>query len=189
VAILFSSKEVACGKGILKVMEQVILVNERDEITGIEEKIKAHFLGVLHRAFSIFIFNTDGQLLLQKRASTKYHSRGLWSNTCCGHPRLGESIINASRRRLWEEMGFDCEVNESFEFIYQTELDNDLIEHEYDHVLIGKFDGSPNPSRDEVDDWKWIDMETLKLDMRENPETYTYWFRISLDLLCARLSR
>lgn len=164
--------------------EQVILVNERDETTGVEEKIKAHLLGALHRAFSIFVFNADGLLLLQKRASTKYHSKGLWSNTCCGHPRPGESIEQASRRRLWEEMGFRCEIKESFAFIYRAEVDNDLIEHEYDHVLVGNFDGNPDPNGDEVDDWKWVDLMTLKLDMRESPENYTYWFRISLDALC-----
>lgn len=167
--------------------EQIILVNERDEIIGIEEKIKAHLVGALHRAFSIFVFNTTGQLLLQKRSSTKYHSKGLWSNTCCGHPRFGESIEAASRRRLWEEMGFDCKLTEVFKFIYQTRLDNNLMEHEYDHVLVGKFDGNPTPSRNEVDDWKWVDLSTLKLDIQENPENYTYWFRIALDILLHRI--
>jgi isopentenyl-diphosphate delta-isomerase len=177
-------RHVSEGKGVLEVTEQVILVNERDEITGVEEKIKAHLLGALHRAFSLFVFNADGLLLLQKRASTKYHSKGLWSNTCCGHPRPGESIEQASRRRLWEEMGFRCEIKESFTFIYRAKVDNDLIEHEYDHVMVGNFDGNPNPNGDEVDDWKWVDLMTLKLDMRESPENYTYWFRISLDTLC-----
>jgi isopentenyl-diphosphate delta-isomerase len=166
------------------VTEQVILVNERDELIGVEEKIKAHWLGALHRAFSIFVFNADGLLLLQKRASTKYHSKGLWSNTCCGHPRPGESIEEASHRRLWEEMGFRCETKESFTFIYRAKVDNELIEHEYDHVLVGNFHGNPNPSRDEVDAWKWIDLTTLKVDVQQNPENYTHWFRISLDLLC-----
>jgi isopentenyl-diphosphate delta-isomerase len=167
--------------------EQVILVNERDEIIGVEEKIKAHLVGALHRAFSIFVFNSADQLLLQKRSCTKYHSKGLWSNTCCGHPRPGESIEEASHRRLWEEMGFDCEVREIFKFTYRAHLDNDLVEHEYDHVLVGEFDGEPNPSRDEVDDWKWMDLTTLKHDMQENSENYTYWFRISLDVLVAQL--
>ncbi len=164
--------------------EQVILVNKRDEIIGVEEKIKAHLLGALHRAFSIFVFNADSFLLLQKRATTKYHSKGLWSNTCCGHPRPGESIEEAARRRLWEEMGFRCETKESFTFIYRAKVDNDLVEHEYDHVLVGNFEGNPNPSRDEVDDWKWVDLATLKIDMQQNPESFTYWFRISLDVLC-----
>lgn len=164
--------------------EEVILVNENDEAIGVEEKLRTHMLGSLHRAFSIFVFNSDGQLLLQKRASTKYHSKGLWSNTCCGHPRPGESTGEASRRRLREEMGFNCEVREAFGFIYHAELDNGLFEHEYDHVLVGRFDGKPNPSRAEVDDWKWVDMATLKLDMRRNPNHFTYWFKVSLDPLC-----
>jgi isopentenyl-diphosphate delta-isomerase len=166
------------------VREEVILVNENDEAIGVEEKLQTHLLGSLHRAFSIFIFNSAGQLRLQKRASTKYHSKGLWSNTCCGHPRPGESTGEASRRRLHEEMGFDCEVREVFEFIYHAELDNGLVEHEYDHVLVGRFDGKPNPSLDEVDDWKWVGLATLKLDMRQNPGDFTYWFKVSLDPLC-----
>lgn len=168
--------------------EQVILVNDTDEIIGVEEKIKAHLTGALHRAFSIFVFNSTGQLLLQKRTSTKYHSKGLWSNTCCGHPRPSESIEDASRRRLLEEMGFDCELSQRFNFIYRADLDNDLVEHEYDHVLVGNFDGTPLPSREEVDDWRWVDITPLKQDMKENPENYTYWFRISLDVLMAQLN-
>lgn len=163
--------------------EEVILVNESDEAIGVEEKLRAHLLGSLHRAFSIFIFNSAGHLLLQKRASTKYHSQGLWSNTCCGHPRPGESTVRASRRRLREEMGFDCEVREAFEFIYHAELDNGLFEHEYDHVLVGRFNSEPDPSRDEVDDWKWVELTTLKLDMRRNPNEFTYWFKVFLDPL------
>jgi isopentenyl-diphosphate Delta-isomerase len=171
------------------VTEQIILVNERDEAIGAEEKISAHLTGALHRAFSIFIFNTSGQLLLQKRSVAKYHSKGLWSNTCCGHPRPGESVEEAAGRRLWEEMGFECELRESFKFIYHTQLDEDFIEHECDHVLFGIFDSNPNPCRDEVDDWKWVDLSPLKQDMRESPEKYTYWFRISLDALLAHLNQ
>lgn len=167
--------------------EEVILVNERDEAIGAEEKLKAHALGVLHRAFSIFIFNSSGQLLLQKRTGTKYHSKGLWSNTCCGHPRPGESIADASRRRLYEEMGFDCEVRGVFEFIYHVKLDDSLFEHEYDHVLIGGFDGDPNPNREEVDDWKWVELAALKRDMQQKPDDFTYWFRLSLEPLCRRI--
>ena len=167
--------------------EEVILVNENDEVIGVEEKLKTHLLGALHRAFSIFIFNSSGQLLLQKRAGAKYHSKGLWSNTCCGHPRLGESTKEASRRRLYEEMGFNCEMKEIFEFIYQAKLDGGLFEHEYDHVLVGKFDGNPNPSRDEVEDWKWMDLTTLNLEMQKNPDDFTYWFRVSLEPLCRHI--
>jgi isopentenyl-diphosphate delta-isomerase len=166
------------------VTEHVIIVNVRDEIIGVEEKIKAHSDGVLHRAFSIFIFNAAGQLLLQQRAHNKYHSKGLWSNTCCGHPRPGESIVDASLRRLSEEMGFVCEVRESFKFIYRAEVGDGLVEHEYDHVLVGRFDGDPAPNSDEVDDWKWVDLTTLQLNMREDPDIFTYWFRLSLGALC-----
>ena len=161
--------------------EKVILVNENDEVIGVEEKIRAHLAGTLHRAFSIFIFNSQDELLLQKRTSTKYHSQGLWSNTCCGHPRLGESIEEASRRRLREEMGFDCEVREIFKFIYRAKLDNDLFEHEYDHVLVGRFDGEPVPDRAEADDWKWVGLEELGADVLENPAQYTYWLKACLD--------
>jgi isopentenyl-diphosphate Delta-isomerase len=166
------------------VQEQLILVDERDEAVGVEEKITAHLNGALHRAFSIFIFNSVGQLLLQKRAGTKYHSKGLWSNTCCGHPRPGESIEEASRRRLKEEMGFDCEVQKVFEFIYQASLEDGLKEYEYDHVFVGRFDGSPTPNSDEVADWKWVNLTTLRLDMKARPDKYTYWFMLSIDELC-----
>lgn len=168
--------------------ERVILVNEIDEAVGVEEKIRAHLTGALHRAFSIFVFNSNGQLLLQKRAASKYHSKGLWSNTCCGHPRPGESLEEASRRRLSEEMGFYCALSECLNFIYRVKLDNDLIEHEYDHVMVGRFDGDPEPSTDEVDNWKWVDVTTLKMEMRESPEKYTYWFLISFDEVLAHLN-
>lgn len=164
--------------------EEVILVNDNDEVIGVGEKIETHLTGALHRAFSVFIFNSAGQLLLQKRAGSKYHSKGLWSNTCCGHPRPGESTEKASRRRLGEEMGFDCNVREVFEFLYHTELDGGLSEHEYDHVLVGRFDGSPKPNSDEVDDWKWVDLTSLESDVKENPNNYTYWFKVSLGELC-----
>ena len=164
--------------------EELILVNENDEPIGVEEKITAHLQGVLHRAFSLFIFNSSGQLLLQKRTSTKYHSQGLWSNTCCGHPRPGESIEQASRRRLREEMGFDCAVQKIFEFVYRVQLDDGFYEHEYDHVLVGRFEGNPTPNRDEVDDWRWVDLPTIRLDMQLHRDNYTYWFRLSLDKLC-----
>lgn len=167
--------------------EEVILVNEHDEIIGVEEKIKTHLLGALHRAFSIFIFNSRGQLLLQKRTNTKYHSKGLWSNTCCGHPRPGETIEQASSRRLNEEMGISSRLTKLFDFVYRAELEDGLIEHEYDHVLIGEFSGTPNPSKEEVEDWKWLDLTTLRRDVQENPGKHTYWFRIALDMLVPSL--
>jgi farnesyl-diphosphate farnesyltransferase len=161
--------------------EQVVLVNERDQTIGFEEKIAAHLSGALHRAFSVFIFNASGQLLLQRRTSTKYHSKGLWSNTCCGHPRPGETIEQASRRRLTEEMGFNATLIPLFGFVYRCELEDGLIEHEYDHVLVGYFDGAPNPNCTEVVECKSIDLSILKMDIEEHPDRYTYWFRISLD--------
>jgi farnesyl-diphosphate farnesyltransferase len=161
--------------------ERVVLVNKRDEAIGVEEKIKAHLDGALHRAFSVFVFNSAGDLLLQRRTTTKYHSRGLWSNTCCGHPRPGETIEQASRRRLSEEMGFDSKLRRLFDFVYRAQLEDDLIEHEFDHVLVGSFDGIPNPNSDEVAEWKWMNLAALKIDLRKHPEHYTFWFRVSLD--------
>lgn len=167
--------------------EEVVLVNGDDEVVGVAEKLAAHLSGDLHRAFSIFVFNSAGRLLLQKRAAGKYHSPGLWSNTCCGHPRLGESAEEGARRRLHEEMGFECEVRKVFAFTYYAELDGGLIEHEYDHVFLGHFDGSPDPDPDEAGDWKWADLSALRANIRQNPEQFTYWFKVSLDQLCAHI--
>ena len=161
--------------------EHVILVDRMDREIGTEEKLKAHREGSLHRAFSIFIFNTVGELLLQKRADTKYHSAGLWTNTCCSHPRPGESHYDAARRRLNEEMGFDCELTEFFSFIYHTKLENNLFEHELDHVFIGHYDGQPAPNPDEVDDWQWMNIDKLKQAVGANPDHYTHWFKLILD--------
>ena len=162
-------------------MEKVILVDKNDNEIGVEEKIKAHQQGKLHRCFSIAVFNSDNEILLQKRAQNKYHSPGLWTNTCCGHPRPGEDTENAAHRRLKEEMGFDCPLKEAFTFIYRHKFDNGLIEHEYDHVFIGEFDGNPNPNLEEVCDWKRVDKKGLKKDIQKSPEKYTYWFKISID--------
>ncbi len=161
-------------------MDKIILVNENDEEIGIEEKLKVHKEGILHRAFSIFIFNDKQQLLIQKRAKTKYHSSGLWSNTCCSHPRANEILINAARRRLVEEMGFDCELKEIYKFIYKTNIDQ-LIEYEYDHILIGNYNFSPMINNKEVEDWKWINVRSLKRDIKNCPDKYTYWFKVLLN--------
>jgi isopentenyl-diphosphate delta-isomerase len=161
--------------------EQLILVDENDFELGTEEKLKTHLEGKLHRAFSIFVFDDCGRLLLQKRARTKYHSGGLWSNTCCGHPRPGEPTLDAAHRRLGEEMNFKCELRRFFTFQYHAELENDLVENEYDHVFIGKFNGAPLPEKDEVEDWQWIDLNDLKDNLRGRPAEYSYWLRVALE--------
>ena len=161
--------------------EKVILVDENDNEIGTEEKLKAHKgKGKLHRSFSILIFNGEGEVLIQRRAENKYHSAGLWSNTCCSHPRPGEDLMEAAHRRLKEEMGLDCELKELFNFVYKIEFDNGLSEWELDHFLIGDFYGEADPNPEEVGEWKWIDMDELRKDIEENPHHYTYWFKAIL---------
>ena len=162
-------------------MENVILVDEKDNQVGLMPKLEAHQKGLLHRAFSVFIFNSDYKLLLQKRASSKYHSGGLWTNTCCSHPRDGEDIIDAANRRLNEEMGIKTSLRKVFDFIYTAKLDNNLIENEFDHVFYGVYDIDPIINKDEAEDFKWVDMETLKNDIENNKDQYTVWFKISFD--------
>ena len=161
--------------------EKVILVDKFDNQVGLMPKMEAHLKGLLHRAFSVIIFDSTGRILLQKRASTKYHTPNLWSNTCCSHQREGEDNISAGKRRLKEEMGFITDLYNFDSFIYRVEFSNGLIEHENDHILLGVFDGSPNPNQDEVGEWRWIDIDELVIDMRKNPESYTAWFKIILD--------
>lgn len=158
----------------------VILVNEQDQEIGTMPKLEAHQKGLLHRAFSVFIFNTQGELLLQQRAFDKYHSAGLWSNTCCSHPYIDENILTAANRRLHEEMGIATDLQEIHSFIYHEALDNDLIEHEFDHVLIGMTDDMPKINTNEVADFQYISLENLQIDMELNPEKYTVWFKICL---------
>jgi len=161
--------------------ENIVLVDEHDNAIGTIEKMQAHQHGLLHRAFSVFIFNASNQLLLQKRNSEKYHSGGLWTNTCCGHPRPDEMVGNAAIRRLYEEMGFNCNIEKNFDFIYNTSFANGLIEHEFDHVYSGYFDGCPLPNPDEVEDWKYVDWPWLINDVTLFPERYTVWFKICLN--------
>lgn len=168
-------------KAIDRQEEKVILVNEKDRAIGVAEKIKAHREGRLHRAFSIFIFNAEGKLLIQRRTTTKYHSGNLWTNTCCGHPRPGEPLLKAAHRRLKEEMGFTCELKEVFSFIYEATLDNHLYEKEFDHVMIGRFDGDPGPDPAEASDWQWIDLKRLRKKIQKNPDDYTPWLKIAID--------
>jgi isopentenyl-diphosphate Delta-isomerase len=162
-------------------MEKVILVDKKDNPLGEMEKMEAHEKAVLHRAFSIFIFNDDNQLMLQQRALSKYHSPGLWTNTCCSHPRPGEEVGNAAQRRLVEEMGFGCEVKKIFDFIYKAKLDKGLTEHEFDHVFFGRYNESPKINPAEVKSWKWMSMEAIALDMKGSPDKYTIWFQIAFD--------
>ncbi len=161
--------------------EHVILVDRSGCEIGTEEKIKAHRHGKLHRAFSIFIFNSLDEILLQKRVQTKYHSGGLWTNACCSHPRPGETHYHAAKRRLVEEMGFDCELRTLFSFIYHAQLSDDLYEHELDQVFVGRYNGQPIPNPNEVDDWKWMNISSLKQDVQERPQNYTYWFKLILN--------
>jgi isopentenyl-diphosphate Delta-isomerase len=161
-------------------MENVVLVDEHDSEVGIEEKLQAHLSGKLHRAISVFLFNAKKELLIQQRSYSKYHSGGLWSNSCCSHPRPGETPLEASKRRLWEEMGIRCELEKRFDFVYKVSLDNQITEHEFDHVFIGRFDGEVNPDPKEVCDWKWIALSKLEKEISLFPERYTFWFKLVL---------
>jgi isopentenyl-diphosphate delta-isomerase len=162
-------------------MEHIILVDERDEAIGTMEKMEAHRKGILHRAFSILLFNSKGEVLLQKRAKEKYHSGGLWTNTCCSHPHPDETMQQATRRKLRQEMGIDLQPEFAYKFIYKAFLDHDLIEYEYDHVFIGQFEGEPAINKDEVEDWKFVDLQELREDAKRNPERYTHWFKLILN--------
>jgi isopentenyl-diphosphate delta-isomerase len=160
-------------------MEQMlILVDENDKQVGKLEKMEVHQLGLLHRAFSVFLFNTKGELLLQQRAECKYHSPSLWTNTCCSHPLDGEEMTNAIERRLNEEMGMKCAVEFAFSFKYKAEFDNGLIENEYDHVYFGVSDVLPVSNNSEVKDWKYVHLSELEKDIVLNPERYTEWLKI-----------
>lgn len=161
--------------------DQVILVNEKDEQIGLMEKIEAHEKALLHRAFSVFVFNKKGELMLQQRALTKYHTPGQWTNTCCSHQREGESNIEAGKRRLMEEMGFTTDLKDTISFIYKAPFENGLTEHEYDHILVGQYDEDPDPNPEEVNAWKWVSLDAVKEDMKVNPGVYTEWFKIIFD--------
>ncbi len=161
--------------------EQVILVDTNDTPIGMMEKMEAHQKALLHRAFSVFVFNDRNELLLQQRAADKYHSPLLWANTCCSHQREGESNIAAGRRRLQEEMGFTCTLHEKFSFIYKAPFDNGLTEHELDHVLIGTYNENPKINPQEVAAYKWMSIAAVKKDITLHPEIYTAWFKIIFD--------
>ncbi len=162
-------------------IEEVILVDKNDNALGFMEKMEAHEKGILHRAFSVFILNDKSELLIQRRAKSKYHSAGLWTNSCCSHQRKDESSIQAGQRRLFEEMGINASLQKLFSFIYKTSFDNGLIEHELDHVLIGFSNEKPKINNQEVDDYKWVSLELLNEDLALTPEKYTAWFLIIFD--------
>ena len=161
-------------------MDEVILVNEKDEETGTMEKLEAHLQGKLHRAFSIFLINNKGEWLLQKRANSKYHSAGLWTNACCSHPLPGEDIYPAALRRLNEEMVITCHFKHAFSFIYKTRFDNDLTEHEYDHVFTGVFEGDPVINKDEVSAWRYLSVKKIQYELVADTASFSYWFQIAL---------
>ena len=158
--------------------ENVVLVDRNDNPIGLMPKLEAHEKGVLHRAFSVFILNQKGQLMLQRRALDKYHSPGLWTNTCCSHPRESEGNIEAGVRRLKEEMGFTTPLKPMFSFIYKSKFDNGLTEHEFDHVLLGYYDKQPLINTIEVSEWKWMSLDKIILEIKNKPEDFTVWFKI-----------
>ena len=162
-------------------MEQVILVDEQDNEIGAMEKMEAHQKGLLHRAFSIVIFNSKGEMLLQQRAAEKYHSAGLWTNACCSHPRPGETIEAAGKRKLLQEMGFVCDLNYSHKFLYKVELENQLTEFEWDYVLVGFYDGIPAVNFSEAQAWKYESLDSIRNHVNQNPDLYTCWFRLMLN--------
>ena len=167
--------------------EYVVLVDELDNKVGLMEKMEAHINPTLHRAFSIFIFNSKNEILLQQRALSKYHTPGLWTNTCCSHPRDGESLHDATKRRLQEEMGMQCELKEAFSFIYKADVMQGLVEHEFDHVFIGTSDDLPIINKDEVESFRYDTVENIKADIERNPQNYTAWFKIAFDKLLETL--
>jgi isopentenyl-diphosphate delta-isomerase len=167
----------------------VILVNKNDKKIGLMPKMEAHKKGALHRAFSVFIFNNKNELMIQKRNINKYHSPGLWTNTCCSHQKDGESNISAGKRRLLEEMGFCVELNEVGSFIYNVGVDNGLIEHELDYILVGKYNGNVKINSDEVDNWKWMSLDNIKDDIRIRSKNYTEWFKIIMDNYYTQLKK
>jgi isopentenyl-diphosphate Delta-isomerase len=169
--------------------EKVILVNENDEQIGLMPKMEAHEKALLHRAFSVFVFNEQNELMIQQRAFGKYHSPGLWTNTCCSHQREGESNIEAGKRRLQEEMGFSTDLKDTISFIYKAPFDNGLTEHEFDHILVGHFNEEPILNPEEVNAWKWMSLEDLKEDMEKQPQLYTEWFKIIFDKYYKHISQ
>ena len=167
----------------------VVLVDENNQVIGVAEKLEAHKKGLLHRAFSIFVFNNAGELLIQQRNPAKYHSGGFWSNTVCSHPAPGESLTDAVHRRLVEEMGFDCAFKEIGAFQYRVDLDHQITENEYDYIFVGYYDGKVEPNPSEVSEYHWIEMDKLKKDIEKSPDKYTYWFKKILNKNLLRVKK
>ena len=155
----------------------VVLVDENNQVIGVAEKLEAHQKGLLHRAFSIFVFNNAGELLIQRRNPAKYHSGGFWSNTVCSHTAPGESLTDAVHRRLVEEMGFDCDFRETGCLHYRVEFENGLTENEWDYIFVGYYDGEVKPNSEEVSEYKWIKLNELGENIEKSPNNYTYWFK------------
>ena len=166
--------------------ERVILVDGEDNAIGTADKLEAHRKGQLHRAFSVFVLDDAGRMLLQRRAEGKYHSGGLWSNACCSHPRPGEATEDAAARRLVEEMGIDCRPEPAFELVYRADVGGGLVEYEYDHIFLGHWTGEPSPDPAEVSEWRWVSLSELKQEVALHPRHFTYWFRVALLELEAR---
>lgn len=163
----------------MKEEDKIILVNEHDDMVGTMDKMEAHKQGLLHRAFSVFIFNSKGEMLMQQRALTKYHSAGLWTNACCSHPMPGEKTIDAAQRRLMEELGFEAPIEKIFDFTYKAEFDNGLTEHEFDHVFAGEYEGEIDANPDEVKDFSYKEISEIKNMLQEHPQKFTAWFHIA----------
>lgn len=161
--------------------EFVVLVNPEDDVLGLMEKQQAHINGLLHRAFSVFLFNDKGEMLLQKRASQKYHSPNQWTNAVCSHPRNGETYLDGAKRRLKEELGIETQLSEKFNFIYKADVGGNLWEHELDHVFVGNYDNDFNLNKEEVDEVRYISMQDLDKEISENPGNFTEWFKIILE--------
>lgn len=168
-------------------MEQVILVNESDHQIGVMEKMEAHEKAILHRAFSVFLFNSKGEMMLQRRALTKYHSAGLWTNACCSHPRPGETALEAAQRRTMEELGIQPQIQHIFSFMYKAAFDNGLTEHEFDHVFIGQWNDDVHLNPEEVAEIRYLTIEEIRSDVQENPDQYTAWFKIAFDQVTSHL--
>ncbi len=168
---------------------EVILVDENDRPTGSMEKLEAHQKGLLHRAFSVFIINSEGQMLLQKRASGKYHSGGLWTNACCSHPSPGENTAASAERRLQEEMGFSCPLVELDQFKYCAHFENGLTEHEYDHIFLGTYNGAVSVNKEEVEDYQWHSVQEIERLLDTEKEKFTYWFHIAFPIVKEKLEK